>query len=394
MSKTNKEKLELIVKRVREVSEQMGIHPSELSVSQFFKQVDDITPWELRRSGGLGGIKKAHFPVVDKDLVVIREQKEIAKYVNDLERKLSEKDLFNKQALEAVAAAIKNLKLEGIKIPKFVADKKKRNMTMEAMLSDIHYGKKSKTFNLEICRKRMNNFTEIFLREVEDNKKLFNVEKVILALLGDIIESFTMHGIESALSSEFGNSKQVQSSIESLFKDVILPIAQTGIPIEVPCVTGNHDRTEHGRTFNDPGLNNLTWIIYNSLKLLCEASGLKNVKFHIPTESYIVLPIYDNHCLYEHGDNTKAPTKVAFEALMTARSKQVGKVLDFGRFGHWHEYACYDRGRIIVNESVCGQDSYAQVLGYNSTAGQTINYYIETEDRPNCFFKSFPVYLK
>ena len=79
---------------------------------------------------------------------------------------------------------------------------------------------------------------------------------------------------------------------------------------------------------------------------------------------------------------------------MNNRSKQLGKVIDFGRFGHYHEYACYDRGRIIINESVCGQDSYANVLGHSSTAGQTINYYIETKTRPTCFFKSFPVWLE
>lgn len=387
------DRLKLIIKRIQEVSKKLKIHPSELNQALFFKHVDDISPWELRKLGGLSGIKKAHFPVVGKDLVQIREQKEVSKYVNELERKLSEKDLFEKLALTAIKDAIKNIKIEKISIPK-ASKSFGRKMTIEAMLSDIHYGKKSKTFNLEICRRRMKEFTSVLLKEIEDNKKLYNVEKLIIALLGDIIESYTMHGIESTLSSEFGNAKQMQASIESLFKDVLIPIAKTGLPIEIPCVTGNHDRTDHSRTMNDPGLNNMTWVIYNALKDLCEASGLNNVKFHIPTESYIILPIYNNQCLYEHGDNCKTNNKNSFEALINNRSKQIGKVIDFARFGHWHEYVCYDRGRIIVNESVCGQDSYANVLGHNSTAGQTINYYIETKERPNCFFKSFPVWLE
>jgi predicted phosphodiesterase len=390
LDKTLKE----IIKKIKEVSNLLGIHPSELTQAQFFKHVENITPWQLRRLGGLSGIRRAHFPVVGKDLVQIREQKEIAKYVSELEKKLSEKELFEKQALVAIQDAIKAIKVEKVNIPKLKSNHKKRSMTVELMLSDIHYGKKTKTFNLEVCRKRMRQLTTVLLQEIEDNKKLYNVEKVIVALLGDIIESYTMHGIESTLSCEFGNARQMQAAIESLYKDVLIPVAMTGLQVIVPCVTGNHDRTEHSRTFNDPGLNNMTWVIYNSLKDLCEASGMKNVKFHIPTDSYVLLDIYGNHCLYEHGDNTKSNTKNAFEALINNRSKQLGKVIDFARFGHYHEYACYDRGRIIINESVCGQDSYANVLGHSSTAGQTINYYIETTERPSCFYKSFPVWLE
>jgi len=387
------DRLKFIIKKISDVSKQLGIHPSELTQATFFKHVTDISPWELRKFGGLGGIKKSHFPVVGKDLVQIREQKEVSKYIGELERKLSEKDLFEKLALAAVKDAIKGIKIEKISVPKLKKSHSSRKMTLELMLSDIHYGKKSKTFNLEICRKRMQQLTLVFLQEVKDNQKLYDVEKVIIALLGDIIESYTMHGIESTLSSEFGNARQMQAAIESLFKDIFIPISQTGLAIEVPCVTGNHDRTEHSRTYNDPGLNNLTWVIYNALKDLCEAAGMKNVTFHIPTEPYVILEIYGNNCLYEHGDNSKANTNNAFEALMNSRSKQVGKVIDFGRFGHYHQFACYDHGRIIVNESVCGQDSYANVLGHRSTAGQTLNYYIQTNDRPTCFYKTFPIYL-
>ena len=78
---------------------------------------------------------------------------------------------------------------------------------------------------------------------------------------------------------------------------------------------------------------------------------------------------------------------------MEKRGRQVNKQLHMSRFGHWHEYVCYDRGRIIINESVCGQDSYARMKGFVSTAGQTINYYVDTKARPTSFYYSFPVFL-
>lgn len=392
MSK-QKERLEKIIKGIQQTAEKLGVHPSEVNKSQFFKHVVDVTPWDLREVGGLNGVKTAHFPIVSKDLVIIREQKEIARYIKDLERKVGEVQLLDQNMKKIISDAVGNLKIERISIPK-PRPSKGRKMTMELMLSDIHYGKLTPQFNLEVCRSRMRTLTQVFLDEIErKNKEGFDVEKLIIALLGDIIESYTMHNLESAAGCEFGNAKQVQSAITSLFHDVLVPIAKTGIKVEVPCVTGNHDRTDMSRTMQKPGESNLTWIIYNSLEELCKASGLENVKFIIPEGSFIIMNIYGNNCLYEHGDNATSNDKRGYEGLMDKRAKQADVTLHFGRFGHYHEYACFDRGRIIVNESVCGQDSYAEVKGFKTSAGQTINYYTETSNRPTSFYYSFPVYL-
>lgn len=387
------ERLTRIIARIKQTAEAQGVHPSEITKTQLLSTGDDITSWDLREVGGISAVVKAHFPIVSKDLVTIREQQEVGKYVRALEKKVGETQLLDQNMRKAIDEAVKGLRLERIKTIK-PRSSKGRKMTMELMLSDIHYGKLTKTFNLEICRERMRTLTSVFLGELERKQtEGYNVEHLIVALIGDIIESYTMHGLESAASCEFGNAKQVQSAITSLFHDVLVPIAQSGIKVTVPSVTGNHDRSDMSRTMQLPGENNLTWIIYNSLEELCKSANLKNVTFIIPTNSYVILDIYGNNCLYEHGDNAAANTKQGYEALMDRRAKQNNLTLHFGRFGHYHEYAMFDRGRIIVNESVCGQDSYAEVKGYKTSAGQTINYYIQTDTRPSCFYQSFPVYL-
>lgn len=383
--------LEDIKALILEVAEKAGMHPQEVTLRQLQAVRDDISEWKLRQFGGLSKIKK-NFPYTHKDLAAIREQDELRRYVAKLERQLGDSARFEEELLETLKTSVTKIKPKILKIPKLESNGK-RKMTMELMLSDIHYGKLTESFNLEVCRERMRKLTDVFIREFKDNRKLYDVERIIVALIGDIIESYTMHGLESARSCEFGNSRQVQEAIESILNDVLLPVAKLGVPIDVPCVTGNHDRTDTSKTFHNPGEEHLTWIIYNSLKALCEAHGLENVTFHIPKDSYTTLDIYGNTCLYEHGDRVSSSLKNNFEKVMNDRAKQLNTVIHFGRFGHWHEYACWDRGRIIVNESVCGQDSFAKVLGYASSPGQTINYYIETETRPTCFYKSFPVYL-
>ena len=79
---------------------------------------------------------------------------------------------------------------------------------------------------------------------------------------------------------------------------------------------------------------------------------------------------------------------------MAKRQVQLGKIIHFLRIGHWHEPAQYGQGRMMVNGSVPGQDSYADSKGFCSEAVQIMNYYVQTEKRNTCFFRSFPIYLQ
>jgi hypothetical protein len=304
---------------------------------------------------------------------------------------LNNKDDVLKELEEMVK---RSAKIKPVKFKKQKKTSGKKKSTLELLLSDLHFGKQTKTFNLAIARQRMQDLCRTTLAEIERSSLTYNVERIILALMGDLIESSTMHGVESAMGCEFGNSKQITSAVESIFFDVILPIAKTGIKVDVPGIPGNHDRTQQNRTYNDPGQENTTYIVYRMLQLLSEAHGLTNVTFYTTDGPYIMLDIYGSKVLYEHGDNVNNYNRESLEKLMNKRQSQLKTVLDFFRLGHFHDYVCYGRGKIIVNGSLTGQDSFADVLGYDAMAQQILNQYVETTHRPTPFFRSFPIYLK
>ena len=307
---------------------------------------------------------------------------------------LSDRLLNQKEYLEELKKLSKSFKVRKQTVAKRKSSKKKKNMTMELMLSDLHYGKLTNTFCYEIARKRMSRLTEVLIKEIDKESKCFNVEAVKVLMLGDIIESATMHREESLVNCEFGNQSQINASIESLFNDCLLPIAKTGVDIEVVAVTGNHDRLTVGKTYKNPGKEYVTYTIYHMLRLLCEASGLKNISFVIPEGVYSTYEVYGTHYLAEHGDMF-AHNKVKLEAHLASRSQQTGKVLQGIRFGHLHEELAIGRGRFIRNASLPGADGYSEINGYANTASsQTINYYIKSDSRPTPFYKSFPVYLE
>src|SRR3990167_4179646 len=284
-------------------------------------------------------------------------------------------------------------KIQRIKVKPKAKSAGKRSMTIEVLISDLHIGLKTKKFNYSEAIKRMTIVVNEVKGEIEREGLTYSIDKLLIPILGDIINSSTMHGHSSAIESEFTNSEQVVKAVELLYAYLISPLAVLGIPIVIPCITGNHDRSETAKLLVNPGYHNLSWIAYRLLEILCNASGFTNVSFQITEQAFHHTKIYNNVVFYEHGDTLGSLNRVSMDKLIQRRQTQIGSLIDFYRIGHYHEYTVFGQGRIVVNGSLCGETGFANTLGLFSCAGQTINLYVETKNRPTCFFKSYPVYL-
>jgi len=287
----------------------------------------------------------------------------------------------------------KKFTLNKIKVSAAKTDKKKPNMTMEVMYTDVHMGKKVDNFDRATCIARTQNYAQVVLDEYKRYSQLYNIERIVLFLGGDNIENANIHGAESTKGCEGPTPAQVVWYVDSTFENLILPLADLNIPMDLVCIAGNHDRQDERKTFHYPGYDSEAWIMYNSLKSISEWAGLKNLSWHIPRGVFQCLDIYGNIILYEHGDHVNGTSRAALNTHLHKRSQQVNALISGLRCGHWHEYLCIDEGRAVINASVCGTDSYAEVKGYSSKAGQVINYYVDS-DRDNKFYHSFLVQLE
>jgi hypothetical protein len=322
---------------------------------------------------------------------------------------LNSKDLRNvlkawderEDILEAIKGAASDV--NKVKVPpRTKSSKGKPCMTMELLISDVHVGKLTDTFNHDVLKRRLMQLSSTMIKEMHKNSLTSKIDRVILAFLGDLIESSTMHGTESAKGCEFGNSRQVQECLVHLFNLVVVPIsqaaAQYGATVDCVGVAGNHDRTEHDRTYNRVGEENVTWIIYNSMKEFTKLAGLKDVSWHIPVDPYIRLEIYGEGVLFEHYDNAKGNTRAALENLLAKRVNQLKKPIRFMRGGHFHEPTEYGVGKIIINGNVPGNDGYSTSHGFDCEPTQTLNFYIEREKgdsvkRETSFYKRMLIQL-
>lgn len=294
-------------------------------------------------------------------------------------------------AVNMAAKDINKIKIKPLKLPK---SKKKKGMTKELLLSDIHFGKLTEKFNLEVLKQRLDEVVHATIGEIDRDSKEYNIDEIVVAFLGDIIENYSMHVLESAKGCEFGNAKQIYEALKCLFKQVIVPLNQLGVPMRVVGVTGNHDRDGVKRTMHYPGEENFTHVIYNAMKDMSEIAGLKNIEFIIPRDPWAVIEIYGNKVLYEHYDNAKSPDRKALETLMTKRAHQLNMIIDYMRGGHFHEPTSFRNGRIQVNGCMTGNDSYATVLGYNGEASQTLNSFVNSKNRRYKMYRSFNILLE
>ena len=265
---------------------------------------------------------------------------------------------------------------------------KGKKAILELLLSDLHIGQKTDSFNFAVARKRLVEIRETFLFEVKKAEGMYTLDKIILAMLGDMIHSYEFHGLASAITCEDTTEVQTAQAIDMLFWEIIKPIAELGYPIEIPAVPGNHDRTSKERKVYRPGEESVTHVIYRCLEMLCRTTGLNNVTWTISKESYIVSEIFGKKVLYSHGVGTKL-TPRGIEDSINDRQTQLRSIIDFYRFGHWHSYNQFGRGRAICNATLVSGDGYSDELGYAGEAGQTISLYVETTRRKTPFYWSY-----
>ena len=126
----------------------------------------------------------------------------------------------------------------------------------------------------------------------------------------------------------------------------------------------------------------------------CEIGGLKNIEFIIPKDPWAIIEIYGNTVLYEHYDNCKSPDRKSLEGLMTKRAHQLCRTIDYMRGGHFHEPTSFRDGRMQINGCLTGTDSFASVLGFNAGASQTLNTFVNSENRRYKMYKSFNILLE
>ena len=278
----------------------------------------------------------------------------------------------------------------------FIGGQVGRPMTVELLLSDLQIGKLQPGYNTQVARKRLYEFGRAALFQIEQKASVgYRIEKIVLGLLGDIIESDKKHK-NSARATDTGTAEQMHDAMVAIFEFVVEPLARLGIPLEVVGIAGNHDWDDHGMAMFRPGRDMLSYPLYRSMEYVTRRAGYSNVEWTIPDGSYAVVDFYGQKALYEHGVGVSV-TEASMKAHKIKRSEQEKVHLTYFRMGDKHNVSSFTAGQFVVNGAFFGSgpggEDYSSSSGYSSVAAQWMGFHLERDDTRLSLYDSFTIQL-
>jgi len=262
----------------------------------------------------------------------------------------------------------------------YVADTEEEAI-YEVLLSDYQIGKIGQYYNSELAEKAMIKYGSELMRIINKNRYNYKSKKIVLALLGDLVEDHMKHGVQSATSTDCGLSEQMAKAIEHLWVYVVQPLSALGINMEVMCIAGNHGSSQHkGMDVFKAGLYSYDYTMYKSLEGYCKVSGYDHVKFLIPEGMFGYTDIFGRYVVYSHG-YTHGCTEKNLEDERARRSNQLKRYVEYYRCGDMHHVCNYDNGKLVVNGAFFGADTegqeYSGVLGFSSIPAQVMMLHVD-----------------
>jgi len=316
-----------------------------------------------------------------KELVKVRNQTAEANKLRRDNRALAGAVGTKEQFVDALSQVVLDLpERPPVDLKSFVGPQAGVPMTVELLLSDLQIGKLSATYNTKVAKARLLEYCLTAMFQIEQKIAAgYRIEKIVLGLLGDIIESDRKHE-NSAKATDSSTSEQIFDAIDSIFEYVIEPLARLGIPMEIVGIVGNHDWDGHGMNSFEPGKSMLSWPLYKSLELLTARCGYINVQWTIPQGTYAIVEFYGQKAIYEHGYGT-SNQEASLKRHKINRAEQEQSYITYLRVGDKHTVTSYNAGQLVVNGAFFGAGAgggeYSEIAGYASVPGQWMGFHVK-----------------
>ena len=286
------------------------------------------------------------------------------------QREMLDAQLSTEDVLDAIAHAVATLPLPEPVVP-IRQSVNGKGLTIELLFSDIQIGKLMDGYDTQVAQARVNEWVEVVSERLLQYIDLgYHIEKIVLAVLGDIIESDKKH-LNSGRACDIGTADQMKVGIDIMFNRVVKHLALFA-PLDVVMITGNHDHDGHGLNMFKPGREHLSWPMYHAVKMLSEQANL-DARFFIPEGSFHVHDIYGSKVLYEHGVGV-ATSGSAMKKHVANRIDQLKEYITLFRMGDKHNICRFNNDRLVVNGAFFGDsrsgEEYSGIVGYDGEPAQ------------------------
>jgi hypothetical protein len=277
--------------------------------------------------------------------------------LNKVKRNVIDKTLF----IEEVVDNFKDVKFEKFKKHNFVTTENEIVVPM----TDWHIGLKTDSYDYEIAKKRV----EKYANEVFHYCKLFNVNKVKVIGVGDLVEGGYMRPTQS-YDIEFTFSEQIVKATE-IVNSFLLTLAEELDVEYLGSVLGNHSRMyDKAVTISGDSAEN---IIDASVKSFISLIGNPNIKIIDKKNSNFDMSFDVNGRKVKtvHGDLLKKTSKEKINKFISSDNE----FYDLLIYGHFHHMSFNEEnhGRMTLGcGCLQGSTDYSIQLGYDTKPSQSI----------------------
>lgn len=231
-------------------------------------------------------------------------------------------------------------------------------MRVVLLISDLHVGRKTKTFDYDVFRKRIETLTDNFIFFKKQINKAFALKSLDIVLLGDLLdgeEIYRGHGYEVEMS--------VDKAIDVVAKDILLMLNKILSrmrfdEVRIFGVVGNHGIA------NRSGSITANWerLLYRILKEQLDYT------VEIGEEWYVRFDIGEKNAIAMHGDNVRMNGQIPFYGVNRSVLRWKAGVIDdfdYVFMGHFHttaSFSCNDV-RVWMNGTMLDGDVYVERMG-------------------------------
>lgn len=289
---------------------------------------------------------------------------------------VAERELVEAQAILERYAFVK---ADDARAPKWLkptrAPKGKHHATPVLLLSDLHLDEVVdlaemdgiNAYDRAIAEKRLERVAEGVVKLLRQYVAGVTYDGLLLAILGDIITG-EIHD-ELARTNEAPPSASIAYWVPKLAAFIKYLADELDVPVHVPCVDGNHDRTYRKTPKKKRAESSLAWIIYNWLADILRDDD--RITFSITTSPEQLIDVYDTTLLLSHGDGFRSaggvgglyPSMLKWLLRKHQLYSATKRDFDIACIGHWHQ-DLYGQD-FVVNASLKGYDEYAKDAGFS-----------------------------
>lgn len=209
-----------------------------------------------------------------------------------------------------------------------------------------------------IADRRIKKFFQEAMDHVDLASNRYNINTIVLALLGDFINGYIHPEMEE--TNYMAPLEEVIFAQQRIIAGIDLILKETNIEqLVVPCCVGNHARTTLKSRAGSMVDNSFEYILYYNLSTHYE--GDSRVQFVINKSYFAWVDMFDQFLVrFHHGDNVRYSGSIGgitVPARKAIANWNISRTAYLDIFGHHHTQT--DGGNFLTNGSIVGYNAYA-----------------------------------